>query len=245
MSYEILQAVTKNNRTYRKFKPIGVLRHETATPGATDERESAYFDTTTRKAMVHLFVDWNSITQKVPVDEIVWGAGPSANSRYIQFEMCHVPHNVSRAEQERMFKEVWKRSVWLSAYLLVNYVGTTIVSNDTLPTHHMATDKWHETDHTDPDAYFREYGKDDEDFLQDVRVEVYNMTHKTPEVISIPLTVIPSTLHCRKEPTTLSGILKDFHRGDFITAVQSAGEWWKLDVNGTPGYVFKQYTKDR
>lgn len=243
--YPVTQKVQTNNRTHKKFKPVGIVVHETATPGATDESESDYFNKTTRKASVHAFIDWDSITQKIPVDEVAWHAGPTANNRYLGIELCH-------ATTKAQFSEVWKRAVWYFAWLFVNYLRIYTVTQQNLPSHADCTRWWHETDHTDPESYFKEYSKTVQDFRDDVQKEINNQLKPlvkptikpTIKPMSVPLIVIPATLHCRVNPSTLCKVVKDFHHGDKLTAIGEEGSWWKLDINGTPGYVSKEYTKE-
>lgn len=241
--YPITQKVQTNNRTHKKFKPIGIVVHETATPGATDEAESAFFDRTTRKSSVHAFIDWDSITQKIPVDEIAWHAGPTANSKYLGIELCH-----PKVHDPVKFAEVWKRAVWYFAWLFVNYLHIYTVTQQVIPSHADCTRWWHETDHMDPESYFKEYGKTVDDFRKEVQQEINVQTGKvaTPKVsekktIELIITANP-TLHCRKGPGTQYDIIKDFNNGDSVTAVDLINGWYKLDINGTPGYIAEKYT---
>jgi N-acetylmuramoyl-L-alanine amidase CwlA len=234
MAYPIIQKVTSNNRTHKVLVPLGVLVHETATPGATDEAESIYFDKTTRKAMVHFFVDWDSITQKVSIYEQVWAAGPTANKKYIHVELCH-------AVTKTQFDEVWKRGTWLFAYLFVNYLHYPKVTAQNLPSHHDVTKLWKETDHTDPDGYFAEFGKTVADFRNDVQKEIDKMLAPKP----VELIVIASSLMCRESPDLNGKVFKKYKKDDPLTAIGEVGNWWKLDVDGKTGYVSKQYTLPR
>jgi hypothetical protein len=73
----------------------------------------------------------------------------------------------------------------------------------------------------------------------------------TPTRISVPLVVTANGLRCRTGPGTqypiliYKGVPKTFNKGNIITAVGSVNGWWKLDIGGTPGYVFKKYTIER
>ena len=74
-----------------------IVMHYTANPGATDEGHQIYFnslqyqnpnDTTPdRYASAHIFVDSNSATEIIPLDEIAYHAS-QANSYAIGIEMC-------------------------------------------------------------------------------------------------------------------------------------------------------------
>lgn len=240
--YKISGKLQINNRTHKKFNPIGIVVHETATPGATSDDESRYFDLTTRKASVHVFIDWDTIIQKIPFDEVAWHAGHTANNRYLGIEFCRPDgHDVEK------FNKVWEKAVWCFAYIFINYIHDTNITEQTLPSHADCTGWWHESDHTDPVGYFAEYGKTVNDFRLDVHKEIENqieiISERKPKIIELKVTA--SVLNCRKGPGTQYEIIKQFKKGDLVTAVNSVKGWWKLDVNDTPGYIYKKYTSGR
>lgn len=146
------------NRPGTPLNPEGIIIHETATPGATDEREADYFHSDNRNASAHYFVDYDSITQLIPENEQAWHAGPTANKKFLSIEMCHF-------NEADKFIETWKRSVWLAYEICQRYKfipGTHIQSHDWI------SKKWGETDHTDPIDYFEKHGKQFYDFIKDV-----------------------------------------------------------------------------
>lgn len=171
MTYQITQNFITKNRTNQLFVPTGGVVHETATPGATDERERQYFNSRDLKASVHAFVDYDSITQTLPWNEKCMGAGRTANSKFIQIELCHF-------DGER-FKEVWSRGVWLWAWVFVNILKTNTVTKDNLMSHQEVSAKWRETNHTDPYGFFKDNGRNMADFRLAVQQEINNMTKNT------------------------------------------------------------------
>lgn len=139
------------NRSYQKLSPMGIVLHETATPGATAQNEFDYFNSAERGASAHAFVDWKEVIQCVPYEEVAWHAGPTANGRYIGIELCH-------ATTKEQFDRTWDRAVSLFANLFRQYdLGE--VSVDTLLSHAEVSARWRETNHTDPIDYFRKFGK--------------------------------------------------------------------------------------
>jgi len=80
-------------------------------------------------------------------------------------ELCHY-------KDETKFQEVWKRGVWLAFYICNKY-GFDPTNIEQFNTHNWVSQKWKETDHTDPIWYFSEHGKTWEDFVNDVRIELY------------------------------------------------------------------------
>lgn len=158
------------NRSGARLNPMGVVVHETATPGATARDEFNFFNTGNRDASAHGFVDWNEYIQTVPYTEIAWHAGPTANRRYIGIELCH-------AESAEEFIKVWDNAVMVIASIF-SYFGWE-VTKDTLLSHSDVSLRWGETDHTDPIGYFKKFGKTMEDFRAAVKNEIIgglNMT---------------------------------------------------------------------
>ena len=145
------------NRSYELLVPIGIVIHETATPGATAQNEFLYFNGGDRGSSAHGFVDWNGYIQTIPYDEVAWHAGPTANHKYIGIEMCH-------AENKADFEKVWSNTVNVFVKLMKRFGFN---SNDIF-THDYISRKWGETNHTDPTGYFKKFGKTFEDFINDV-----------------------------------------------------------------------------
>lgn len=166
--YQISEKFITRNRSYSKLTAIGTALHETATPGATDENEQKYFDSAYRGASAHAFVDYDSITQTVPWKEIAWHAGSTANRNLIGIELCNF-------NDPKLFQEVWNRAVWLFAYVHVYIINVPVINKDTLMSHAEISDKWKETNHTDPIAYFDKHGKTVDEFRAAVQDEVNRM----------------------------------------------------------------------
>lgn len=156
------------NRSHELLVPIGIVLHETATPGATAQNEFLYFNGGDRGASAHGFVDWNGYIQTIPYDEVAWHAGYTANHKYIGIEMCHATNKAD-------FDKVWDNTVEIVVDL-INKCGFSI---NELTTHNEVSLRWRETDHTDPIGYFKKFGKTFEDFKNDVIVHMnggLNMT---------------------------------------------------------------------
>ncbi len=156
----------QNNRSGSRLSPIGIVVHETATPGATAEREYQYFNSANRGASAHAFVDWEDVIQTIPYDEVAWHAGPTANSRYIGIELCR-----PSGHDPEKFGRVWNNAVSLFADLFrENGFGEVTVDN--LLSHAEVSSRWRESDHTDPVGYFAEYGKTVNEFRDAVQNEL-------------------------------------------------------------------------
>ncbi|AKP67236.1 N-acetylmuramoyl-L-alanine amidase family protein [Companilactobacillus ginsenosidimutans] len=137
-------------------KPEGVVVHETATPGATAEDETSYFNNNwpTIQTYVHAFVDASEIINIHSADYAVWGAGPTANSKYIQVELCE-------ASTTDQFARSIANDAYYVAFRLHQY-GLPVEYGKTVLSHDQTSKMYGETNHTDPTGYFANwnYGMD-------------------------------------------------------------------------------------
>lgn len=153
-----------NRSGKNRSQSLGMVCHETATPNATDEAEVSYFKNNDVNASVHGFIDYNSITQTLPWKELCWGAGATANSRFIQIELCHF--------DGELFPQIWIRGVFAFAWVFVNILGIHTITKENLMSHKEVSLKWRETDHVDPHSYFENNGKTMDDFREAVQAEI-------------------------------------------------------------------------
>ena len=175
--YDITLAIISSNNPHTPLIPKGIVIHETACNGDTAAGEQHYFDSNNVQASAHAFIDWNSIIQCIQWYNVSWHAGATANNRFIGIELCHT-------DDQARFNEIWKRGVWLCAYLFVNVLNMRIVTPDNLMSHAEVSDRWHETDHQDPVSYFGNHGKSVDNFRRDVQVMITEITkpqETTPE----------------------------------------------------------------
>lgn len=137
------------NRPMAVLSPQGLVIHETATPGATAQNERDYFAGGYRGGSAHYFVDPDTTIQTIPENEQAWHAGPMANKTMLSIEMCR-----PASHDPDYFARVWDRTVDLAADICIRYGWNT----DPVWSHKGVSERWHETDHTDPLAYLAEYG---------------------------------------------------------------------------------------
>lgn len=138
--------------------PEGVVIHETATPGATAWNEVTYFNREWRniQSYVHAFADANNILQIHDTNYGVWGAGPWANSRMVQIELCQENSwgdFVRSVNNQAYFTAVMLKKYGLTPSLADNKGYGTIWS-------HYAINQYHPSagGHTDPIGYFNKWG---------------------------------------------------------------------------------------
>jgi hypothetical protein len=183
--YPIRQDYISHNRPGTALSAEGAVCHSTATQGATDENEQAFFDSVNRNASAHGFIDWDSITETIPWNERAFHAMNAANCRYIGVELCE-PKD-SDPDRYRKFAEVWNRAAWYFADMFVKK-GWGI---DRLHSHKWVSETYHESTHTDPYAYFAKYGKTFADFNAAVVSEmtaINNPTAVQPSRGAVPAT---------------------------------------------------------
>jgi len=133
-------------------KPEGVVIHETATPGATAQNEATYFNREWKNiyTYVHAFVDNNQILNIKNTDYTTWGAGPTANAKFINVELCEVV--TTDAFARSVANQAYYTASKLDQYNFPFTPGVTVMSHDAV------SKKWHETTHTDPVGYFAKWG---------------------------------------------------------------------------------------
>lgn len=166
MGYQIVEKLLPRgrmtNRPGTRLSPVGVIVHETATPGATAEAEYRYFASGYRGASAHYFVDDKTILRVIPENEVAWHAGPTANRLYLSVELCHF-------RDRARFEEVWKRGVWLVADICRRYGWDP---KEAVRSHAWVSHTYKETDHTDPIGYFALHGKSWNQFVVEVQQEL-------------------------------------------------------------------------
>lgn len=149
---------TQNKIIYRDHgKPEGIVVHETADPGATAYDEAIYFNREWMNmyAYVHAFIDKGTVIQMMTPDYGVWGAGPMANDRFVQVELCEEDN------KEDFVKSVNNDAIWC-ANILHRYnlkpSNATKTGQGTIWSHAAVSKFLGGTDHGDPDGYFAKWG---------------------------------------------------------------------------------------
>lgn len=178
--YQILQQegipynnfYAENPLNYRNGKPEGVVIHETATPGATAHAEAIYFNREWKNTYtyVHAFVDKLGVIQMMTPDYGVWGAGPMANNRFVQVELCQDNNLADFA------KSINNDAIYVAQILRrYNLTPDNAVHDGkgTVWSHHAVSQFLGGTDHTDPDGYFAKWGYSMDDFF-DLITYYYN-----------------------------------------------------------------------
>ncbi len=170
LSYNQFNSVANGKKYGSRFgyrngvgKPEGIVVHETATPGATAWDEGRYFNNnwTSVYSYVHAVVDNRQTIQLMSTDYGTWGAGPIANVRYIQIELCEV-------STRSQFVQSVANDAYYIATLLHQYNLTpsraSKAGSGTIWSHNEVSQYLGGTDHGDPDGYFAKWGYSMSDF---------------------------------------------------------------------------------
>ncbi|WP_410985621.1 N-acetylmuramoyl-L-alanine amidase [Bacillus cereus] len=154
----------------------GVVAHSTATPEAPAINIQKYETRTWRNAFVHYAVDWNETIQIADTKYIAYGAGPSANKRFVHVELCET------ANYDK-FKRSYDKYVKLLAKILKD---NNLSVEKGLWTHCDVTKYLGGTDHEDPLDYLRSHGVSEAQFRADVQRAYNNGKVSVPEQPSKP-----------------------------------------------------------
>jgi N-acetylmuramoyl-L-alanine amidase len=141
----------------------GVVAHATAVyeDSDTGERNFEARDEHWKRAYVHFFVDYDSITQVSSTDYEAYGAGSVANKRFVHVELC-------QTRDANKFKESYARYIWLIAKLLRDK-RLGVIYEDSLWGHDDVRKVLGDTTHTDPYGYLASHGVTKDQFIQDVK----------------------------------------------------------------------------
>ena len=162
------------NRPGTRLHPKGIIIHSTALDDVPDENISLYFAKnptckTSNIASAHYALDWDSITEMIPENEVAYHAGPMANYKYLSIEICETNDPVR-------FEEAWKRATWLAADICKRYQWNP---DDKIRSHNWVTQTLGGTDHTDPYPFFVQFGKDMDCFIADVKTLMQEKVSET------------------------------------------------------------------
>lgn len=148
----------------------GVVLHYTANPEDTAQIEADYVKKSWYIAFVHEFIDAKQIIQVANPNYTSWGAGPYANHRFIQIELCHAD---TKADFNKSFDMYCERA---AEYLYARKLGVTPAKPDgtgTLWSHADVSNYLGGTDHSDPIAYLAKWGRTWQDVINEV-TKCYN-----------------------------------------------------------------------
>lgn len=143
--------------------PSYLAIHETSNPNATARNHAHLYGSGTWQYAVQYVVDWTQVVYHcVPDDRKAWAVG-NGNSKCVNLEICH-------ATNQEDFDKAYDAAVQFAAW----YLQKRGWGMDRLISHDDARRMWGGTDHTDPIAYFKQWGKSWSQFKSDVSSTMAN-----------------------------------------------------------------------
>lgn len=158
LSAEAYQSVNKyvsNGHGYLNASYLVI--HETANPGASAYNHTLLWSRNDTYAVHHVMeLDGSTVYNTVPENRLCWHVG-NGNYATIGIELAHATNASDFAKQ-------WNEAVkWAGDELRAHGWDTS-----RLLSHYEAAKRWGGSDHTDPNGYFRQYGKTWYEFKQAV-----------------------------------------------------------------------------
>jgi len=152
--------------SWARGKPTVIVAHETANPTSKIEGEISFMTNNYKKAFYHYIAGEDGFYM-VHNPDIggAWGAGPSMHNYAIHVELI-------RSSTKSGFNKAYKNYVDGIKYLADKYNIPLKVDKGTdkrgIYTHNYVTKTFGGTTHTDPVAYFKQYGKTISQFAKDL-----------------------------------------------------------------------------
>lgn len=194
--------------------------------------------------LVHGFIDDTGVYEFALPTMACWHIGNSwGNANCIGYELCELS---TRTE----FDEIWKNAVNHYAALCKKY-GLTA---DKVIGHCEAHSRGFASDHSDPEPYFRRFGKSMKDFREDVKraingeytgsqgaleaTKVYNPPAYA-RVCNVPR---GDLLNVRSGPGIEHGVVRQLANSNEVDVLEVLSNGWaKINIVGQKGYVNASY----
>jgi N-acetylmuramoyl-L-alanine amidase CwlA len=219
---------------FRNGKAEGVVLHATATFNDTAIGERNFEAGSYNNAFVHTFTDHTQVLEVASFAHGAYGAGPTANHRYLHNELC-------QSADATKFAQGYDRWVWLAARQLFD-LGLAPKDKVTLWSHVEVSQAWHESNHSDPIDYLASHGKTWANVVADV-TNYYNAmvaekkapapapaptNNTTPSsgTVSLPKTATTWTVYklghpcVKSNPANVAGVLAPSRFGGLTYAIK-------------------------
>lgn len=154
-AYQSVNKYVSNGHGYLNASYLVI--HETANPGASAYNHTLLWSRDDTYAVHHVMeLDGSTVYNTVPENRLCWHVG-NGNYATIGIELAH-------ATNASDFSKQWNEAVkWAGDELRAHGWDTS-----RLLSHYEAAQRWGGSDHTDPNGYFRQYGKTWYEFKQAV-----------------------------------------------------------------------------
>jgi N-acetylmuramoyl-L-alanine amidase CwlA len=200
--------------------------HDTDDYGATARNLMDYWASGNTPYVVHytMDIDGSVVYQAMEEDRKAWQVG-YGNSYVVGIELCY-------ATNQEDFDAQWEEATqWAADFLTSHDWGI-----DRMISHHMASERWGGSDHTDPDGYFETYGKSWSEFVSDVSAKLGSSTDDSDSTSESGDDTVeaPATEYTNGG----SGTTLSFDGGTYTCTVDA------LNIRDSPGGdIVGQYTK--
>lgn len=244
LSAEAYQSVNKyvsNGHGYLNASYLVI--HETANPGASAYNHTLLWSRNDTYAVHHVMeLDGSTVYNTVPENRLCWHVG-NGNYATIGIELAHATNAAD-------FSKQWNEAVkWAGDELRSRGWDTS-----RLLSHYEAAQRWGGSDHTDPNGYFRAYGKTWYEFKQAVAaylgsgyvapiaptdgnggtVASSTTTAKTGSGFGGTYRCNASRLNVRTAPSMSGAVVAGYGYGQTVTL----DDWYCV----SNGYVWGRYT---
>lgn len=223
-----------------------IVAHSTATTNAPAKNVASYFKNNwrTSETYTQLVIDDNDCYLVGDLDFVAWGAGYTANhASPVQIELCEF------TDKDRAIK-AYKNFVNTLRYYAKVYDLPCELDNGTgagIKTHNYLSRVTRETSHTDPLTYLQTIGISYEQFKNDIKNGVGNVSHETASTNSnIPAGFIKEeatfkpyyVINVREEPNTGSRVITTISNSQSVKydSYQKIGIYTWIHLT-TGGYV--------
>lgn len=210
----------------------GVVAHSTATPEAPAINIHNYEVRTWNTAFVHYVVDWTQIIYHADVNYKCYGAGATANQRYVSVELCETA-------DPNKFNESYARYVFILAKILHDK-GLGVTQFGSFWTHADISSKLGGTNHTDPVGYLSSHGKSIAQLIADVKSEYNKLSGATsfqkpaqangtyPTGAIGFATIVPPALNVRDSYSVNSNVLGTVNAGEKYFVFKNVDGWYLI-----------------
>lgn len=192
--------------------------------------------------LTHGVIDDTGVYNFAPYWMAVWQVGNSyGNSHCIGYELCELN---TAAE----FQIVWNNAVNHYAALCKEYN----LSSDKVIGHYEAHDRDIASNHSDPEPYFRRFGKSMKDFREDVKKKLLGQQEERPEVTKVynpwaygrvtGLTSKDPYLNVRSGPDMGYGVIRRLANGNEVDVLEMYKNGWaKINIINQEAYAYSGY----
>lgn len=148
-------------RPREKLWPQGIVLHSTAMPEIPARQIRDFFmGPPAREASAHIVTDSDEALILIPLLEVAWHAGRTANHRFVGLELCETTDPAK-------FHRAYRRMIAV-VQLVCDLFGWPI-DDAHIWSHQRVSETFRESDHVDPIRFLADHGHPWEDVLADLR----------------------------------------------------------------------------